>query len=302
MFGIRKNGWSIKEFCKELEKTVAQKPYGLPLAYEVFQMFCGYFRDKADCVVCYACNGREIFFGTTLPEDEAAFYRKDFQERSENDRIKEYKIVRVPVENGTLCGIWILEIHSEMAESLEDIFREMVTVVQTAVTSCLFAEEWKKEQMRDCVTGLLGNAAFEQALQQFMEQGQAGHLIAARRLVRYGRPYGADGMNRSIQMLAGACKRSGIPDVYRIGEDTVALLCLDGQERAYAAAQEIADIGETDLYVIRFAALEKEKVYSMIQRNLDREDESRQAFGLHYPYPQIPVFRDDPEGGRDEKQ
>lgn len=302
MFGIKKNGWSIKQFCKELEKTVAQKPYGLPLAYEVFQMFCGYFRDKADCVACYACNDREIFFGTTLPEDEAAFYRKDFQERSENDRIKECKIVRVPVENGDFCGMWVLEIHSEMAESLEDSFREMVTVVQTAVTSCLFAEEWKKEQMRDCVTGLLGNAAFEQALQQYMAQGREGHLIAARRLVRYGRPYGADGMNRSIQMLAGACKRSGIPNVYRVGEDTVALLCLDGQERAYAAAQEIADIGETDLYVIRFAALEKEKVYSMIQRNLDREDESRQAFGLHYPYPQIPVFRDDPEGGRDGKQ
>lgn len=301
MFGIKKNGWSIKEFCKELEKTITQKPYGLPLAYEVFHMFCGFFRDKADCVACYACNDREIFFGTTLPEDEAAFYRKDFQKRSENDRIKECKIVRVSVENGALCGMWVLEIHSEMAESLEDSFREMVTVVQTAVTSCLFAEEWKKEQMRDCVTGLLGNAAFEQALQRFMEQGREGHLIAARRLVRYGRPYGADGMNRSIQMLAGACKRSGIPDVYRISEDTVALLCLDGQERAYATAQEIADIGETDLYVAEFATVEKGEVYFLIQQNLDGEDEGGQAFGLHYPYPKLPIYKDDPEGGRDGK-
>lgn len=210
--------------------------------------------------------------------------------------------MRVPVENRDLCGIWILEIHSETAEDLEDIFREMVSVVQMAVVSCLFAEEWKKEQMRDCVTGLLGNAAFEEALQQFMAQGREGHLIAVRRLARYGRPYGADGMNRSIQMLAGACKKSGIPDVYRIGEDIVALLCMDGQERAYAIAQEIADIGETDLYVIRFAALEKGEVYSMIQQNLDREEEGGQAFGLHYPYPKLPIYKDDPEGGRDGKQ
>lgn len=219
MFGIKKNGWSIKQFCRELEKTISRKPYGMPLADEVFQMLCGYFRDKADCVVCYACSDREIFFRATLPEDEAVFYRKDFQERSEHDRIKEYKIVRVPVENGVLRGLWILEVHSDMAEGLEDVFREMVSVVQTAVASCLFAEEWRQEQMRDCVTGLLGNAAFEEALQQFMDQGRGGHLIAARRLARYGRPYGADGMNRSIQMLAGACKRSGIPDVYRISED-----------------------------------------------------------------------------------
>lgn len=302
MFGIKKNGWSIKQFCRELEKTISRKPYGMPLADEVFQMLCGYFRDKADCVVCYACSDREIFFRATLPEDEAVFYRKDFQERSEHDRIKEYKIVRVPVENGVLRGLWILEVHSDMAEGLEDVFREMVSVVQTAVASCLFAEEWRQEQMRDCVTGLLGNAAFEEALQQFMDQGRGGHLIAARRLARYGRPYGADGMNRSIQMLAGACKRSGIPDVYRISEDTVALLCMDGQERVYAAAQEIADIGETDLYVAEFAAVEKGEVYSLIQQNLDREDEGGQAFGLHYPYPKLPIYKDDPEGGRDGKQ
>lgn len=302
MFGIKKSGWNIKDFCKELEGTICKKAYGIALADEVFCMLCGYFQDRADCIACYEYGGREVFFRATLPEDEAAFYRKDFQKRADNARTKENKAMRIWTENGALCGMWVLEIHSGMDEGMETFYQEMVSVAQAVFSACLFAEEWKKEQGKDCVTGLFGNAAFEKTLQQFMEQGVDGYLIAAKCPVWNRRPYAEGGMNQSIQALAAACKKSGIPYVYRIGEDTAALLCLEGQERAYAAAQELADIGEIDLYVARFAALENGKVYSMIQQNLDRTEENVPAFGLQYLNPKLPIYRDYPEGGGNGKE
>ena len=275
-----------------------KKAYGIQLAEELFHIFCGYFQEDADCVVCYEYGGREVFFRATMPEDEAAFYRRDFSDCTENVRTKENKTVWIWNENGALRGMWVLEIHSGSNEEVEDSCRKMVSLVQAAFSACLLAEELRKEQLRDCVTGLFGNRVFEETLQQFMDQGMGGHLIVARCPVRYCRPYEEDGLNRSAKTLAGACKKSGVPYIYRIAEDTVALLCLDGQERAYAVAQEMADVEGTDLYVAEFAALENGKIYSMIQQNLDRIEEDGTAFGLHYPYPRLPIFKDYPEGGQ----
>lgn len=296
MFRIKKSRWDIRDFGMELEKTICKKPYGIPLADEIFSMFCGYFQGRADCIVCYEYGGRELFFRATLSEDEAAFYRKDFRERTENARVKENKIVRVQTENGALRGMWVLEIRSGTDEGMEGFYQEMVSVAQAVFSACLFAEEWKREQVRDCVTGFFGNAVFEETLQRFMEQGMAGHLIVARRSTQYSRPYVENGMNRPVQELAVACKKSGIPDIYRISGDAVAILCLEGQERAYAVAQELAEIGETDLYVDRFDGLKKGKVYSMIQQNLDRTGENGTAFGLQGLTPKLPIYRDYPEG------
>lgn len=298
MFGIKKNGINIGDFCKELEKTIDKKAYGIQLAEDLFRIFCGYFQDGADCIVCYEYGGREVFFRATMPEDEAAFYRRGFQDCTENARIKENKTVWIWRENEALRGMWVLEIHSGSNEEVEDSYRKMVSVVQATFSACLLAEELRKEQVRDCVTGLFGNIVFEETLQRFMKQGMNGHLIVARCPVRYRRPYVESGLNRSAQVLADACNKSGIPYIYRIGEDTVALLCLDGQERAYAVAQEMADVGETDLYVTEFSALESGRIYSMIQKNLDRTKEEGAAFGLHYPYPRLPIYNDSPEGGQ----
>ena len=301
MFGIKKNSWSIREFCKELGEIVCGKTYGIQLADEVFRIFCECFQGVADCTVCYGYDDREIFFRSTLPEDEAGFYRRNFMEHTDNVRMEGEKVTPIWTKNGSLWGMWVLENHSSVDGSMESLYREIVSVVQAIFSACLFAEAWEKEQARDCVTGLYGNSVFEEMLQGSIEQKKDGYLIVAKRPVQYRKPYTADGMNCSIQMLAAVCKESGNPYVYRIGEDTVALLCLDGQEKAYAIAQGIADIGETSLYVAEFAAIEYEKVYTLIQQNLDQA-EAGEAFGLQYPYPKISIYRDDLEGGRSGKK
>lgn len=301
MFGIKKGRWNIGDFYRELEIAIDSKTYGTRLADAVFSLFCGYFQDRADCVACYEYDGRKIFFRATMPEDEAAFYRKEFELRTDNERIKGNKAVRIWTENGVLGGMWVLEFSGGMDEGIEESFREMVSAVQPVFAACLFAKAWKEEQMRDCVTGLMGNAAFEETLRQFMEQRTNGYLIAARRPVLYGRPYTEDGMNRSVLALAKACEKSAVPYIYRIGEDITALVCLEGQEKAYAIAQELADSKDTDIYITELTALEHGKVYSMIQQNLDRTWEGREAFGLHYPEPKLPIYRDNAERGQNEK-
>jgi hypothetical protein len=299
MFGIKKDKRNIGDFYKELEDATNGKAYGIQLAELLFSLFCGYFQDRTDCIACYGYGGREIFFRATMPEDEAAFYRKDFGQRTDRERIKGNKAVRIWTENGALGGMWVLEMPDGMNEDVEDSFREMVSLVQPVFAACLFAEEWKEERMRDCVTGLLGNAAFEETLRRLMEQGVDGYLITARRPALYGRPYTEDGMNRSVRALAKACEKSAVPYIYRISEDAVALICPDGQERAYAVAQELADADSTDIFVTELAELDQDKVYSAIQQNFDRTGEDREAFGLHYPEPKLPIYRDDPKGGRD---
>lgn len=298
MFGIKKDKWNIGDFCRELENVIDKKAYGMQLADAVFFLFCGFFQDRADCIACYEYDGREIFFRATMPEDEAAFYRKDFGQCTDRERIKGNKAVRIWTENDALGGMWVLELPDGTDEGLEGPFREMASVVQPVFAACMFAEEWKKERMCDCVTGLLGNAAFEETLRRFMEQGADGYLIAARRPVSYDRPYKEDGMNRSVLTLAKVCEKSAVPYIYRISEDAVALICLDGQEKAYAIAQELADADSTDIFVTELAALDQDKVYSAIQQNLDRTGKDRVAFGLHYPEPKLPIYRDDPKGGR----
>ncbi len=297
MFGIKKDKWNIGDFYRELEDAANGKAYGIQLADLLFSLFCGYFQDRTDCIACYEYDGREIFFRATVPEDEAAFYRKDFGQRTDKERIKGNKAVRIWTENGALGGMWVLEFPDGTNEGVEDSFREMVSVVHPVFAACLFAEEWKEERMRDCVTGLLGNAAFEETLHRLMEQGADGYLITARRPVLYDKPYTENGMNRSIRALAKTCEKNAVPYIYRISEDAVALICPDGQERAYAVAQELADADSTDIFVTELAALDQDKVYSAIQQNLDRTGEDR-AFGLHYPEPKLPIYRDDPKGGR----
>lgn len=301
MFGIKKDKRNIGDFYRELQDATNGKAYGIQLAELLFSLFCGYFQDRTDCIACYGYDGREIFFRATMPEDEAAFYRKDFGQRTNRERIKGNKAVRIWTENDALGGMWVLEFPDGTNEGVEDSFREMVSLVHPVFAACLFAEEWKQERMRDCVTGLLGNAAFEETLRRLLEQGADGYLIAARQSVLYDRPYKEDGINRSVLMLAKICEKTAVPYIYRISGDVVALICLDGQEKAYAIAQELADAGSTDIYiyVTELAALDQDKVYSVIQQNLDRTGEDREAFGLHYPEPKLPIYRDDPKGGRD---
>lgn len=295
MFGIKKGGFDSRDFSRELKKVMDKKAYGIQMADEIFRLLCGYCQGGADCTVYYGYGGREILFGTTMPEDEAAFYRRDFREHTESARVRDKKAVWIWTENGALRGMWVFEIHDGAAESTEMVCRETVLAVQAVFSACLLAEELEKEQKRDSVTGLYGNVVFEETLRRFMEQKADGYLIAARRPVRYGGCGTA--MNGTIQMLAETCISSGVPDIYRIGEDTVALLCMEGQEKAYAIAQQIADTGETDLCVTRISALEGGKVYPVIWRSLGRTEHAGKAFGLHYPYPKLPIYMEGSEGG-----
>ena len=190
MFGIKKNGFCRNEFCMELEKTLDKKTYGLRLADEALHIFYEYFRDKADCVVCYEYAGRNIFLKATLPDDEAAFYRSGFSDDTENTRLSGERAVCIRTENGALHGMWVLELHTGADESMEELYREMVSMLQTVIAACLLAEQLEKERRTDCVTGLYGNEIFEQSLRQFVEQEAGGYLIAARHPVRHGKPYG----------------------------------------------------------------------------------------------------------------
>jgi GGDEF domain-containing protein len=298
MFRIKKNGFCRNDFRKELEKTLDKKAYGLRLADEALNIFYEYFRDKADCVVCYEYAGQNIFLKATLPEDEAAFYRSGFSDDTENTRLSGERAVCIRTENGALHGMWVLELHTGADESMEELYWEMVSMLQTVIAACLLAEQLEKERRTDCVTGLYGNEIFEQSLRQFVEQEAGGYLIAARHPVRHDKPYGEDGMNRQIQGLVKTCRESGIPYIYRIGEDTVALLCLEGEKKAYAAAQQIADSGETDLYVVSFSILEEGKIYSAIQCGLDRAEADGRVYGLHYEQHMLSVYVDSREGGQ----
>lgn len=295
MFGIKKGGFDSRDFGKELKKVMDKKAYGIQMADEIFHLLCRSFQGGADCVVYYGYGGREILFRTTMPEDEAAFYRRDFLEHTESTRVGDKKTVWIWTENGVLCGMWVFEIHAGAVESTEMVCREIALTAQAVFSACLLAEELEREQKRDCVTGLYGNVVFEDTLRQLMEQKADGYLIVARRPVRY------DGcgtaMNGAIQMLAEVCISSGVPDIYRIGEDTLALLCMEGQEKAYAIAQQIADTGKTDLYVTRISVLEDGKVYPVIWRSLGRTEHAGKAFGLHYPYPKLPIYMEGSEGG-----
>lgn len=298
MFRIKKDGFSKKDFYKELERAVDKNTYGIRLADEVLYIFHEYFQDRADCVVCYDYAGQNVFLRSTLPDDEAAFYRRNFSDDTENARLPRERKVCIRTENGALRGMWVLEIHKGVDEGIEDLYREMVSMLQTVISACLLAEQLEKERKKDCVTGFYGNDVFEETLRQFMEQDAGGYLIVARHPVRYRKPYAEDGLNRSVQELAKNCMESGIPYIYRIGEDTVALLCLEGQEKAYAAAQQIADNEETDLYVVSFSSLEDGKIYSAIQCGLDRAEVDGRVYGLRYAQSMLPVYVDSQKGGQ----
>lgn len=297
----KKHDFQKNDFYGKLAEIIREKPYGIQFAREVMQIVSNFWKEKGESVTFYTSNEKEVVAFSTLPQDEAAFYRNACAGVSRHSG----EIVQIHTKNSALEGNWVLELYETMSEEDKSEYWKIVEIAGGVVCACLLAAELEIASERDVVTGFLCNASFERALKKCLSERENGYLIVAKTVIDYAKPYKENGLNASIRDLASVCAACAghavegeKMDTYRIGEDVIAILCRERQEKAYATAQEIAKKNGADLFIISFSSVNGADIYSMIQKNFDRKEERRGAFGICYPYPALPVYRDSGEGER----
>lgn len=288
----------IISIIKKLKELSEKSPAGKELAMEGAAMLAFLMAGQdGRCTIHLLKGDATVLFYSSLPDDEAGFWRCPPSAAEERSRVRNGSQVFILPDLGKYEGFLILEecrggsgLASEDTESLLWIF-------QLFWSACLLAEDAEKNYFTDPVTELPGITVFKQAISQIIASGQEGYLVVARVPVRPERPYSENSMDCRIQELAGYCRKTEGITAYRIAADMIAVLAEGEKGAALDYMQKIMLLlPETSLILTSLAFLEKEKVLTQIQEEMGKLGEGSTAIRTSCPSPRLPIFAKNREG------
>ncbi|MCH5249985.1 MAG: hypothetical protein J1E98_08630 [Lachnospiraceae bacterium] len=289
----------IISIIKNLKELSGKSPAGKELAMEAASLFSFLMAGQdGRCTVHLLKEDTTVLFYSSLPDDEAGFWKCPLSAAKERGQIREGSQILTLPPVGKYEGFLILEdcrggngFTSEDMESLLWIF-------QSFWCMCLLAEEAENNYFTDPVTELPGITVFKQAVSQSMESKQEGYLVVARVPVRPERPYSENSMDCRIQELARYCRKTEGITAYRIAADMIAVLAEGEKGMALDYMQKIMLLlPETSLFLTSLAFLKEEKVLTRIQEEMGKLGEGSTAIKTGRPSPRLPIFTKGREKG-----
>lgn len=289
----------INSIIRKLKELSEKSPAGEELAMEAAAMLAFFMAGQdGRCTIHLLKGDTTVFFYSSLPDDEAGFWRCPLSLVEERNRARNGSRVCKFSDLGKYEGFLILEecqggngLTSEDTESLLWIF-------QLFWRMCLLAEESERNYFTDPVTELPGIVLFKWAVSQIIDSGQEGYLIVARVPVRLERPYSENSMDCRLQELAEYFREKEGITAYRIAADMIAILVEGEKGTAIDYMQKIMLLlPETSLFLTSLVLLEKEKVLTKIQEEIGKLGEGSTEIETSRPSPRLPIFISNREKG-----
>lgn len=289
----------IISIIRKLKELSEKSPAGEESAMEAAAMLA-YLMAGQDgrCTIHLLKRDKTVFFYSSLPDDEAGFWRCPLSAVEERSRVRNGSRVFKLSDLGKYEGFLILEecqggngLTSEDTESLLWIF-------QLFWRMCLLEDESERNYFTDPVTELPGIAVFKQTVSQIIDSGQEGYLVVARVPVRLERPYSENSMDCRLQELAEYFREKEGIMAYRIAADMIAILTEGDKGTAIDHMQKIMLLlPETSLFLTSLALLEKERVLTKIQEEIVKLGEGSTEIETSRPSPRLSIFIKDREKG-----
>lgn len=289
----------IISIIRKLKELSEKNPAGEELAMEAAAMLAHLMAGQdGRCTIHLLKKDTAVFFYSSLPDDEAGFWRCPLSAVEERSRVRNGSRVFKLSDLGKYEGFMILEecqggngLTSEDTESLLWIF-------QLFWRMCLLKEESERNYFTDPVTELPGIAVFKREVSQIIDSGQEGYLVVARVPVRLERPYSENSMDCRLQELAEYFREKEGITAYRIAADMIAVLVEGDKGEAIDHMQKIMLLlPETSLFLTSLALLEKEKVLTKIQEEIGKLGEGSTEIETSRPSSRLSIFTKDREKG-----
>lgn len=281
----------ILSTVEELKGLTGKGLQGRDLATEAAAMLASFLAGQGNCTVHLTKDNATELFYSSLPEDEAEFWKCPLCAAKERSLERKGSRVFPLPEMERYDGFLIFEgIPGKEPPSDEDL-ENLLWLFQLFWCMCLLSDEVRTNYLTDPLTGLPEITIFRQAVGQKITSGQDGHLIAARVPVHLERPFSEKSLDNRMQELAGYCKEMGDAKAYRIAADIIAILADGEKERALDHMQKIMLLlPETSLFLCSYAFLEKGRVLTRIQEEMSKIEAGGTVINTALVTPKLPVF------------
>lgn len=289
----------ITTIIKKLKELERKSPAGKELAMEAAAMFAFLVSGKEGRCTVHLLKGDEtVLFYSSLPDDEAGFWKCSFSAAEERGQFqKSCQILALP-EISRYTGFCVLGENPSVNGSASGDTEILLWLFQSFWCMCLLEEEAQGNYWIDPVTNLQGINAFKRKVSQCMASWQEGYLVVARVPVHMERPYSENGMDCALQELAGYCRKMEGMTAYRIAADMIAVLTEGEKGVALDYMQKIMLLlPETSLFLTSIAFLEKDKVLTRIHEEMGKLREGGTAINTACPSQRLPIFAKNREKG-----
>lgn len=283
-----------EQILGELFPFMENAVFGREAAEQVLEKLCGLLGGEVDCVVSVTVKGMEGFLFTTLPEDEARYYRNGEEKKLLTERISGKKALQIKLEaKGVLKGLWVFEVSEYISEEEISAYRNIASVVKIFLYNCFLVQECELQAQTDCFTGLPACRLFEQDIYRRLSGKEQGFLIVVKGSAELPKPYREDGVNFFLIKIAGICISIHPDGVYRIGPDMLAVLCRERKEEVFSVLQEFMQmLPEVDFFLVPLSELDAGSVYTRIQKGIDTVDKGNLISDGRGVFPRLPVFQE----------
>lgn len=289
----------ITSIIKKLKELAEKSPAGEELAMEAAAMLSLLMAGQdGRCTIHLLRGDITVFFYSSLPDDEAGFWRCPLPAVEERCRIRNDSRAFVLSDMGKYEGFLILEESQGGSGLASEDTENLLWIFQLFWCTCLLADESEKNFFTDPVTELPGIAVFKQAASRIIASGQEGYLVVARVPVYLERPYSENSMDCRLQELAGYFREKEGITAYRIAADMIAVLTDGEKGTALDHMQKIMLLlPETSLFLTSLVHMEKEKVLTKIQEEMGKLGEGSTGIETSCPGPRLPIFIKDRNKG-----
>lgn len=263
-------------------------------AIQTLNRLCGILGEDMDCIVTADVKGGSTFLFTTLPEDEARYYRDQTVETEPACRIKGKKILRMKLEvKGILEGWWLYEVPESLSVEDTSACLYVASAIRWFLYGCFLAQECEKRAETDCFTGLPSGKPFERDLDKRLSGQEQGFLIVIRAFMELPKPYREDGISLFLIRMADVCTNSHPDSTYRIGPDMLAVLCREEKEEVYSLLQEwMGMFPESSFFLAPLSELDVGSVYTRIQKGVDALGREKRISDDGGIFPRLPLFQE----------
>lgn len=230
---------------QQLLDLVDKEEPGNGLALEIAGLLASFFSERDITIGLF--RGQERFFYSTLPGDEALFYKVSVGVEEMDERPGAIYCERITLSpGGGYTGYLVLEGGSGYSSATDEVHC-LIHACAFSMAFCFAMQRSQDQVQLDPQTGLPGRYAFLKSLKVSLNSGRNGYLLA----VCYDAPHSHAGYDtrESEERFCEMAKQSQLffEKSYRISDTTVVMLTdREDREELFRSLQELSQL---DVYI-----------------------------------------------------
>lgn len=291
----KKNHTQGNSITLELLSLMENTVFDRDLAKRGLQKLFELLGPDVDSVLLIELVNKEDFLCSSLPEDEARYYRQLEGQNRPESRIEGKKSLYFAMEiKSILKGLWVFEVPVQTAPENLSEYGDIVSIMKGFVYSCFLTEAFEEQKNRDCFTNLPGNTVFERDFRKALEEREQGYLLAARCPAVFSGSCQENGLNFFIINMAEICRNLHPDRLYRIGPDMIAVICTEQKEVVFSVMQELMlMLPDHTFFLAPLTVLGSDNIYDLIQTEMGRTDSREFVSGCEGIYPRLSAFQEE---------